>query len=48
MINRLQNKGILFLLLIMLSNGVFAQIDTVRFNKYYFNYFHNIINTNII
>ncbi|MDP3432932.1 MAG: hypothetical protein Q8T04_08220, partial [Bacteroidota bacterium] len=36
MINKLQNKGILFLLLIILSNGVFAQIDTVRFNKYYF------------
>jgi len=28
--------GILFLMLILLSNGVFAQIDTVRFNKYYF------------
>lgn len=36
MINKLQNKGILFLLLIVISNGVFAQIDTVRFNKYYF------------
>lgn len=36
MINKLQNKGILLLLLIMLSNVVFAQIDTVRFNKYYF------------
>lgn len=36
MINKLQNKGIVFLLLIILSNGVFAQIDTVRFNKYYF------------
>jgi hypothetical protein len=30
------NKGILFLLLVLLSNAVFAQIDTVRFNKYYF------------
>lgn len=28
--------GILFLILIFLSNGVFAQIDTVRFNKFYF------------
>jgi len=36
MMNKLQNKGILFLLLIMLSNVVFAQIDTVRFNKHYF------------
>ncbi len=36
MINKLQNKGILFLLLIVISNGVFAQIDTVRLNKYYF------------
>jgi hypothetical protein len=28
--------GILFLMLILLSNGIYAQIDTVRFNKYYF------------
>lgn len=28
--------GILSILLILLSSGVFAQIDTVRFNKYYF------------
>jgi hypothetical protein len=33
---KLQNKAILFLLLMMGSNLVFAQIDTVRFNKYYF------------
>lgn len=31
-----RSSGILFLVLILLSNGVFAQIDTVRFNKYYF------------
>jgi len=31
-----RSSGILFLMLILLSNGVFAQIDTVRFNKYYF------------
>jgi membrane-associated phospholipid phosphatase len=31
-----RGHGILFLILILLSNGVFAQIDTVRFNKYYF------------
>jgi membrane-associated phospholipid phosphatase len=36
MINKLQNKGILFLLLIMISNGVFAQIDTICVNKAYF------------
>ena len=36
MTNRLQNKGILFLLVILLSNGVFAQIDTIRINKAYF------------
>ncbi|MDP3914870.1 MAG: phosphatase PAP2 family protein [Bacteroidota bacterium] len=36
MINKLRNKGILFLLLIMLSNVVFGQIDTIRFNKAYF------------
>jgi len=41
MINKLQNKGILFLLLIVLSNIVFAQIDTVRFNKYYFKKYWN-------
>lgn len=28
--------GILSLMLILLSNGIYAQIDTVRFNKYYF------------
>lgn len=31
-----RSSGILFLVLILLSSGVFAQIDTVRFNKYYF------------
>lgn len=36
MIKKLQNKGILFLLVILLSNGVFAQIDTIRINKAYF------------
>ena len=36
MIKKLQNKGILFLLLIMLSNVVFAQIDSIRINKAYF------------
>lgn len=29
-------SGILFLMLILLANGVFAQIDTIRLNKYYF------------
>lgn len=33
---RLFNSGHLILFLIFLSNLVFAQIDTVRFNKYYF------------
>ena len=33
---KFQYKIILFLLLMMGSNLVFAQIDTVRFNKYYF------------
>ncbi|HCY43411.1 MAG TPA: hypothetical protein DHV48_19095 [Prolixibacteraceae bacterium] len=36
MISKLQKKGTLFLFLIVLSNVVFAQIDTVRLNKYYF------------
>ena len=36
MINKLQSKGILFLLLIMLSNVVFAQIDSIHINKAYF------------
>lgn len=31
-----KSQGILFLLLILISNSVFAQIDTVRFNKQYF------------
>lgn len=33
---RLFNSGYLILFLIFVSNLVFAQIDTVRFNKYYF------------
>ncbi|HAQ19864.1 MAG TPA: hypothetical protein DCR40_11610 [Prolixibacteraceae bacterium] len=40
-IKKLQNKGILFLILIMGSNVVFAQIDTVSFNKYYFKKYWN-------
>lgn len=36
MIQNLKYKGIIFLLLIIGSNLVFAQIDTVQFNKYYF------------
>ncbi len=36
MIQKFKNYGILFILLIFISNGVFAQIDTVRFNKFYF------------
>jgi membrane-associated phospholipid phosphatase len=36
MIQKFQYKGIIFLLLIIGSNLVFAQIDTVQFNKYYF------------
>ena len=35
MINKLQSKGILFLLLAILSNAVFAQIDTISLNKAY-------------
>jgi hypothetical protein len=30
------NTGVLFLLITLISNSLFAQIDTVRFDKYYF------------
>lgn len=33
---KLYNSGCLILFLILISNLLFAQIDTVRFNKYYF------------
>lgn len=36
MIGRCKNGGVLFLLFLLLSGNVFSQIDTVKFNKYYF------------
>lgn len=36
MTQNIRHTGFLFLTMILLSIGVFAQIDTVRFNKFYF------------
>lgn len=36
MIGRFKNGGVLFMLFLFLSGTVSSQIDTVKFNKYYF------------